>query len=170
MKKLNFLFLFMFLCFGVISSSAQVDVENTPEIDGYEREERPPGRLNLLRELGLNQEQIQQIRQINRDARPLRQAAAERFQSAKQTLDLSIHADDYDEAKIQSNLREVIDAQGELFKLKIQSELAVRKVLSPEQLVKFREIRNNFDERNNSRKKMRRNRNSNRPNRRRRNP
>ncbi len=170
MKKLNLLFLFLILIFGANSLSAQVDVDNPPENDRFEREDRNPGRFNLLRELGLNQEQIQQVRLINRDAKPLRQAAAEYFKSAKRTLDLSIHADNYDEAKIQSNLREVIAAQGEMLKLKIQSELAVRKVLTPEQLIKFREIRKSFDERNNQRQ-MRRNRIRNRPiNRRKRNP
>lgn len=167
MKKLNSVFIFLITLLCVCFVSAQVDDGNPPPPNGFEH---PQGRISLLRELGLNQNQIQQIRLINQNIRPLRQTAAERLKTALQKLDESVYAESADEAEIQTNLRIVNEAQSEMLKLRIQSELAVRKVLTPEQLVKFREIRKNFAERKNQRQ-MRRNRNPNRPNpRRSRNP
>lgn len=167
MKKLNSVFIFLITLLCVSFVSAQVDDGNPPPPNGFEHQQ---GRISLLRELGLNQVQIQQIRLINQNIRPLRRTAAERLITALQKLDETVYAEFADEAEIQTNLRIVNEAQSEMLKLRIQSELAVRKVLTPEQLVKFREIRKNFAERKELRQ-MRRNRTPNRRNpRRNRNP
>ncbi len=160
MKKLNPVFIFLVIILSVTFTSAQIDVENPPLRDNFER---PQGQVSLLRELGLNQDQIRQIRLINREMRPIRQEAAERLENAVRKLDESVYAEFADEAVIQTNIRAVSEAQAEMVKLRIRSELAVRKVLTPEQLVKFREIRQNFAERKNQRQ-MRNKRNSNRRN------
>lgn len=159
MKKLNHLFIFLILFLSVNFASAQNDDGNPPSNNF----ERPQNRINLLRELSLNQDQIRQIRIINRDIKPLRQDALERLETARQKLDESVYADSADEAEIQANIHEVNEAQAEMLKLRIRSELAIRKVLTPEQLSKFREIRRNFAERKNQRQ-TRRERNQDRRN------
>jgi Spy/CpxP family protein refolding chaperone len=159
MKKLNPLFIFLILFLSVNFVSAQIDDGNPPP-NNYER---PQNGFSLLRELGLNQDQIRQIRIINRDIKPLRQEALERLETARQKLDESVYSDSADEAAIQANIREVNEAQAEMLKLRIRSELAIRKVLTPQQLSKFREIRRNFAERKDQRQ-TRRERNQNRRN------
>ncbi len=164
MKIFRFSILFLTLLFSAFYVCAQVDVEN-PRSNGFDRPNRQPGRIKLLRELGLSQEQIQQVRLINQKMKPMRQAAQRRHAQAKRQLDMSIYSDVTDEAIIRNNVKAVAEAQAEIIKLRAQSELAIRNILTPEQLVKFREIRRNFELRK-KRREMRRKRMLNRQKRR----
>ena len=69
-------------------------------------------------------------------------------------LDQAIYADAVNESEIQNRLKELQAAQAEIARIRAMSELEVRKILTPEQLVKFRDLRRlfaekreNFDER-----------------------
>jgi Spy/CpxP family protein refolding chaperone len=107
-------------------------------------QDRPPKEFRpqqILRELGLSREQIQQIRGIHEDKRELMQAAQMRLRDANRNLDKAIYADNVNEEEIQTRLKEVQTAQAEVIKLRNMTELAVRKVLTAEQLAKFRELR-----------------------------
>jgi len=57
---------------------------------------------------------------------------------------MSIYGDTVDDSVVKERLREFQAAQAELARIKFTNELAVRKVLTPEQLVKFRELRRRF--------------------------
>jgi Spy/CpxP family protein refolding chaperone len=94
--------------------------------------------------LNLSREQIQQIRRINQTRRPSMQEAQMRFRAANRALDEAIYADSPNDADVQARMKEVQLAQAEIIKIRITSELAIRKVLTPEQLVKFRELREKF--------------------------
>ncbi len=101
-------------------------------------------RPNLLRELGLSTEQIKQIRKRNIERRPIEQEARRRFREARQKLDAAIYGESVNEQEVKVLLEEFQTAQGEMAKIRIMNELSVRKILTPEQLVKFRELRRNF--------------------------
>ncbi|HEX8735311.1 MAG TPA: Spy/CpxP family protein refolding chaperone [Pyrinomonadaceae bacterium] len=128
--------------FGFAVGAAKAQDEMPPE------DPRPPmgqkPRPNLLQELNLSREQIQQIRRINQARRPLMQEAQMRFRQANRALDEAIYADSPNEADIQARMKDVQLAQAEVIKIRTQSEYAIRKVLTPEQLVKFRELRERF--------------------------
>lgn len=72
------------------------------------------------------------------------QEAQQRFRQANRALDAAIYADSPNETDVQARMKEVQLAQAEIIKIRTTSELAIRKVLTPEQLVKFRELRENF--------------------------
>ena len=55
-------------------------------------------------------------------------------------------ADTVSDEEVQARLKEVQAAQAELVRLRFENELAVRKVLTPEQLVRFRELRQRFEQ------------------------
>jgi Spy/CpxP family protein refolding chaperone len=74
-------------------------------------------------------------------------AAARRLREANRSLDEAIYSDDVNEADFQARLKEFQAAQAEIARLRFESELGVRKILSPEQLFRFREIRRRFAER-----------------------
>lgn len=99
---------------------------------------------NLLRELGLTQPQIRQLRMLNVEARPLMQEAQRKLREANRQLDRAIYADTMVESDIAEKLRAYQLAQAEVAKLRFQGELAIRRILTPEQLVKFRELRERF--------------------------
>lgn len=103
-------------------------------------------RPNILEELGLSREQFQAVRRLNADRKPLEQAARERFQNANRSLNAAIYADNVDDADFRTRLSEFQSAQAELARLKFNNELAIRKLLTPAQLVRFRELRRRFAE------------------------
>lgn len=112
------------------------------QLDAPQNGKRP----NLFRELGLTREQMQQIRRINMARKPQMEEATRRLREANRNLDTAIYSDTVDETDVQTRLKEFQLAQAEVAKLRFISELAVRKILSAEQLVKFRELRRKFAE------------------------
>ena len=112
----------------------------------------PPGpppedeRPNILRELGLTREQFQAVRRINAERKPVEQAARQRFQEANRALNMAIYSDSVNDADFRGRLTEFQSAQAELARIKFSNELAIRKLLTPEQLVRFRDIRKRFAE------------------------
>jgi len=143
MKKSKFLFLIfagLLLCIAFSESYAQ---DETPL-------QAAPQKLNnlrhqsVLRELNLSQTQIRQIRRINQENRFLLREAQARLREANKNLDVAIYADSFNELDIQSKMKDLQLAQVELIKLSFLKELAIRKVLEPAQLSKFREARQNF--------------------------
>lgn len=102
-------------------------------------------RANMLRQLGLNRDQIQQVQRVNRVRKPLMDAAQAKLRAANQALDTAIYADEVNETDIQARLKEVQLAQAEVFRIRFTSELAIRRLLTPEQLVRFRNMRQRFE-------------------------
>ena len=147
MKRFNFLIL-VFASFLIVSASSAVKAQDEmlpPDAQNQQSDRR--GRPNLLAELGLKQDQRQQIRRINQEKRPLLREAQQRLREANKSLDQAVYADRVIETEIQSRLKEVQTAQAELIKIRSSSELAVRKILTAEQIAKFRDLRQRFSRR-----------------------
>ena len=165
MKKLDCTSLILTILMVIVSFSAvkaqdEIPPEEAPQ--NFKQARRP----NLLAELDLSPNQIQQIRRINADKRPLVRKAQQKWREANRRLDQSIYADNANETEIQVRLKEAQIAQAELIKIRSATEFAVRQVLNPDQLVKFREIRRQFAERMENLPKQLKNRRLNAPNRR----
>ena len=114
--------------------------------------DRPPDdatnqEKGLVKLLGLTKTQTQQIRQIRSDQLPILREAQRKQHEAKQNLDQAVYADVIDETAIGLYLKEFQLAQAEVAKIRLMNELAVRKVLTPEQLEKFRLVRRQFMQR-----------------------
>ena len=103
---------------------------------------RPVARpFKIMQELGLTREQVQQISRIQQARRPIMQDAQRRWQSARRNLDAAIYADDASDEQIKELTREAMAAQSALLKERTLTEYLIRKVLTPDQLIKFRELR-----------------------------
>jgi len=135
--------LVIFALAGSISIFAQ---DNPPPDNARPQNEvRPQAkRPDLIRSLGLSPEQLQQVRKMNQARKPLMEAAMVRVRNANRALDEVIYADNLDEAAFQANLKEVQLAQAEAAKLRYLNEFGIRKILTPEQLARFRELRQRF--------------------------
>ncbi|MEQ1763238.1 MAG: periplasmic heavy metal sensor [Pyrinomonadaceae bacterium] len=120
---------------GVLAQDGPPPPQNASQFDG--QEPRP----NLLENLGLSRDQIRQIRIMNRDRKPAMEAAQHRLRETNRALDMSIYGDALDENAVQARLKEFQQAQGEVARIRFQSELELRKILTPEQLVRFRGLR-----------------------------
>lgn len=103
-------------------------------------------RQNVLMQLGLSREQIQKIRRINQERKPLMDEAQRHLREANVALDLAIYSDQTSDTDFEARLKDVQIAQAEVAKLRFSNEYAVRKILTPEQLVRFRELRRRFEE------------------------
>ncbi|GIU82778.1 MAG: periplasmic heavy metal sensor [Acidobacteria bacterium] len=107
------------------------------------KEVTQPKRLSgkVLQELGLTQEQIQKIRAVNQKMRPALRQAVAKLREANRELDEAIYADEVNEAVVTEKLQKLQVAQAEVTRLRIQLELEFRKILTAEQLEKFRQFR-----------------------------
>lgn len=119
----------------------------SPEAKSQPTSNMPPdARPNLFAQLGLARPQIQQIRRLNMERKPLMEAAQLRFREANRSLDEAIYADQVDDAVVQDRLKDVQLAQADVAKVRYISEVAIRKILTPEQVIRFRELRQKFEQ------------------------
>jgi Spy/CpxP family protein refolding chaperone len=147
MKKLKFVNTVFFMTLLVLSVTSIKAQENAPNAaDKLDQKGTNNRRPNLLAELALSPEQIRQIRIINAENKLSQRAAQQRLRAANENLDRAIYADNLDDAGIQLLVKEVQTAQVEVIKLRAATEIAVRRILMPEQLLKFREMRRQFVE------------------------
>jgi len=136
--------LILLLLFSTALAPAQV--EPTDEMPEPKAERPRQERQNLFRELGLLPEQIQQVRRINMETKPLMETAQRRLREANRNLDIAIYTDGARSADVELKLIEFQAAQAEIARLRFMKEFAVRKVLTPEQLTRFRDLRKRFAE------------------------
>ena len=139
--KLSFVLIVFFASVAFINGQ-----DGLPPNSG-QRDLRPrDGRQNIMAELGLSPEQIQQFRKLGAAHRPLMGAAQQRLRDANRELDMAIYADTVSDEVVHVKLKAFQDAQAEVNRLRFTNELDIRRILTQEQLVRFREMRRRFAE------------------------
>lgn len=99
------------------------------------------GNQPIFRQLGLSSEQLSRIREINQRQRQKLQQATVAVERARIALDDAIYSDEASEEKLRDALARFNRAQSELASVRMQTEFEIRKVLTPEQLSQFRQMR-----------------------------
>jgi len=127
-----------FAATGVIAQSAT----GSPEKQRPSRSEHQE--RGLFRELGLTKEQNDKIREMLKTGREEVLNAQKKLREAGKALDAAIYADVLNEQMIELRITERDQAQAAVNRLKTMRELDLRKILTPEQLMKFREIREKY--------------------------
>src|SRR5438067_1435922 len=125
----------------------------------------PNDPVSLLGQLNLSQEQIGQMRAIQGESVPQARELTRRLNQARRALDEAIYSDTVDESLIEQRARDVADAQAALVRLRAQTELRVRRVLTPEQLQTFRDLRQQVRREQRIQRQLNRGVNPNNPNR-----
>lgn len=137
--KRNYLITIIFILLFSAAAMAQEFVEGP--------DTRPqPKRPNLLKELGLDETQTQQIRRIYGERGPQMKQAQMRLREANRALDEAIYDKETSDSQIQSLMKDVQSAHMEVIRIRTQTETDVRRVLTSEQLVKFRNLRRQFNQ------------------------
>lgn len=148
--RIAFLFTIYVGAFLLLISVAPVSAQNTLQGAGASAEADPTPaadrKPNLLSQLGLSRDQIQQIRKLNIERKPLMQAAQFRVRDANRLLDEAIYADSTNDTDIDARIKELQSAQASLIAIRSSNELAVRRLLSPDQLLRFRDLRSRFEQ------------------------
>ena len=103
-------------------------------------------RTAVLGQLNLSREQMQQIRRANQERKPLMDAAQARLREANRVLYEAIYSDQINENDFQAKLKDSQFAQAEVAKIRFMNEFAVRRILTADQLVRFRVLRQKFAE------------------------
>ncbi|MEJ7615779.1 MAG: Spy/CpxP family protein refolding chaperone [Pyrinomonadaceae bacterium] len=97
--------------------------------------------FNLLEVLNLTPEQRVQVRAIRQEHEGSTRAAMKRRARAQRALEEAIYADPVDEAAIDARSRDLADAHAEMVRSRTQVELRIRRLLTTEQLSRFRAFR-----------------------------
>ncbi|HKS29426.1 MAG TPA: Spy/CpxP family protein refolding chaperone [Pyrinomonadaceae bacterium] len=141
--KLGVAFVLVSFLLLIIFSTAQVFAQGEQEPPQEQSGQRPPvrGDGDLVRQLNLSPEQIEKIRAIREGNREQRRQIGQRIRAARQALDRAIYLENADDAVVEQRARELAEAQAAQVRLQALVELSVRRVLTPEQLQMFRDLR-----------------------------
>jgi Spy/CpxP family protein refolding chaperone len=127
--------------FVILGSAIQAQVTQPQQ----NAADAPPTQTNqadqMLGPLNLTQDQIQKIRSINAELRAEREDANLRLRMAQRSLREAIQSPTPDETLISQRSKEVADAQANTIRLRSLTEARILQVLTPEQRIKLRELR-----------------------------
>jgi Spy/CpxP family protein refolding chaperone len=103
------------------------------------QQEPEPTTTDPIEQLRLSPDQRQAIRRILADNRVERQTTNLRLREANVALDQALDADD--ENLIEQRINEVATAQAAQLRMRIHTEMKIRRILRPEQLATLRRLR-----------------------------
>jgi Spy/CpxP family protein refolding chaperone len=96
-----------------------------------------------VRELNLTPAQRQQIRAIRQELQAERAAINQRLREMNQALEEALDAANPDDSVVEQRLRDLASAQAAATRMRVLSEVRIRRVLTPEQLITLRTLRQN---------------------------
>jgi Spy/CpxP family protein refolding chaperone len=100
---------------------------------------RPDG--DPIRELNLTPQQREQIRTIRQQNQTERAAINERVRETNRALEALLDSDNPDETAVEERMRELSAAQAAAMRMRILTEVRIRRVLTPEQRNLLRALR-----------------------------
>ena len=124
-----------------LCAEAGAQEQDEPQTPQQASPQNPARALNLMQRLNLSREQRQQLREIRRQREPEVRDLVRKVRLARRALDEAIYADAVDEALVERRTRELAVLQNLLAHHRAVTELKVRRVLTPEQLRLFRDLR-----------------------------
>lgn len=94
-----------------------------------------------IEQLRLTPDQRQAIRQIVAESRDERQITNRRLREANVALDQALDAEPTDESVIEQRINDLATAQAAQLRMRIHTEMRIRRILRPEQLATLRRLR-----------------------------
>lgn len=131
---------------SIFPTSLALAVLLAPALSGAQPPEAPPNQPNPRRqamkaELGLTDLQRADLRKVMEAARRDRLRKSTDLKIARMDLQSLLRAEKVDEKAVSAKLAEAQAAQGALLKLRVDSALGVKRILTPEQHEKLNEMR-----------------------------
>jgi Spy/CpxP family protein refolding chaperone len=132
------------LAAGLLTWGAMVPASEASPGEGWSR---GPHMLAFpLKGLGLTEAQRAQVRQIFADHRPQLQALAQQLREARQQLAGQMVAPTVDQAALEPLVQRIAQLREQLGRERLQVALAVRGVLTPEQLARAAQVQQRLGE------------------------
>lgn len=104
-------------------------------------QQQPEPTTDPIEQLRLTPDQRQAVRQIVADTRIERQMTNRRLREANVALDQALDAQPTDENLIEQRINEVAAAHAAQLRMRINTEIKIRRVLRPDQLATLRRLR-----------------------------
>lgn len=101
----------------------------------------PGATTDPIEQLRLSPDQRQAVRRIIADTRLERQSTNRRLREANVALDQALDAEPTDENLVEQRINEVAAAQAAQLRMRIHTEMRIRRILNPEQLATLRRLR-----------------------------
>ena len=120
-----------------------------------------------IRQLNLSPEQREQVRMIRQQTNVERAAINQRLGESNRALEMALDSDNPDEAAVEQKMKDVAAAQAAAMRMRISTEMKIRRVLTVEQRTLLRSLREEARERQRERFELRderQQRRANRPN------
>jgi len=96
---------------------------------------------DLIAQLNLTPEQREKIRAIRQETKNERAAINQRLKQANLALQQALESDSPDEVLVEQRLRDAAAAQADATRMRVLTEVRIRRVLTPEQLGTLRLLR-----------------------------
>jgi Spy/CpxP family protein refolding chaperone len=131
-----------FLVLAGAFASAQAQTPITAQSETQDKPAaQPTPTPNLQEELNLTPDQIQKWRALNQELRPQEVAGTMRVKEARRALTEAMESPAPNEELIKQRAKELADAQSAMTQLNALRQARVLQILTPEQRVKLKEIR-----------------------------
>lgn len=104
-------------------------------------QQEPEPTTDPIEQLRLTPDQRQAVRRVMADTRIERQTTNRRLREANVALDQALDAEPADENLIEQRISEVAAAQAAQLRMRIHTEMKIRRILRPEQLATLRRLR-----------------------------
>ncbi len=123
--------------FAVVPASSGQTTQQQPS-----NPEAQPGGLggDPIRQLNLTPEQREQIRSIREQNKTERAAINERVRETNRALQAELDSDNPDEAVVEQRVRDVAAAQIAAIRMRVLTEVRIRRILTPEQRIVLRSL------------------------------
>ncbi len=130
------------LVFSMAIASSSVSYGQTVQQQPGSPQPQPGGVMeDPIRQLNLTPEQREQIRSIRQQTNVERTAINQRVGEANRALEAALDSDNPDEAVVEQRMRDLATAQAEAMRMRISTEVKIRRVLTVEQRTILRSLR-----------------------------
>lgn len=126
-------------CVLVAAPSNSLGAHQQQQTDSQQR----PAGNDPIRELNLSPEQRERIRAIREQLQEERATIGQRLRETNRSLEEALDVDNPDESVVEQRLRDVAAAQAAAMRMRVLSEVRIRRVLTPEQITTLRTLRQN---------------------------
>ena len=140
MKQISLVFILALVAWSAATQVAGQTPEPQPQPEPVPQQQGGFGG-DPIRQLNLTPEQREQIRAIREDNKEERAGINQRVREANRLLDEALDADSPDEALIDQRMNNLVTAQAAAMRMRILTEVRIRRVLTAEQLVILRGLR-----------------------------
>ena len=128
------------IIFSLVILFASVALGQTPQPPTPGPEAMRPGDGDPIRQLNLTPEQREQIRAIRQNNQNERAAVGQKLREANIALEQALSVENPEEVVVEQRLKEVAAAQASQMRLRVLSEIRIRRVLTPDQRVLLRSL------------------------------